>query len=223
MVMYTDRDCCSEQGPSRLKQLFGAWECMEIRLNIWHFVWRIALACTTESLPLYGIFMAGVSNAIFEWDQQDFDTLFQAKCNVLISSGMVNQSDSAVQKEISREEAALHCRRTTRGVDKTVQMLESLFLTLTPATNTLGVPLLKDELVEIWKEQCKHITCLQDPPGVPLYTITGYANKGGGTASSFSVCLRFHIIKVIPSPPCSICTRNMCQCSKLSGISPGWN
>ena len=162
---------------------------MEIPLDIWHFMRRIALACTTESHPLYGIFMAGVSNTIFEWDQQDFDTLFQAKRNVLISSGVVNPSDSVVQKAISNEAAALHCRRTTRGADKTVQMLESLFLTLTPATDTLGVPLLKDELEEIWKEQRKHIACLQDPPGVPLYTITGYANKGGGsTASSFSVC-----------------------------------
>lgn len=54
---------------------------------------------------------------------------------------MINPSDSAVQKAISREEAALHCRRMTRGVEKTVQMLENLFLTLTPATDTLGVPL----------------------------------------------------------------------------------
>ena len=64
VVMYMDRDCCSEQGPLRLKQLFGAWEGMENRLDIWHFIWRIALACTTESHPLYGIFMAGVFNGI---------------------------------------------------------------------------------------------------------------------------------------------------------------
>ena len=87
---------------------------MEIRLDIWHFMRRIALACTTESQPLYGTFMAVVSNAIFEWDQQDFDMLLQAKRNILISSGVINPRDSAVQKSISREEAALHCRQTTR-------------------------------------------------------------------------------------------------------------
>ena len=57
-------------------------------------------------------------------------------------------------------------------------MLENLFLMLTSATDTLGVPLLKEELAGIWEEQRRHIPCLQDPPGVPLYTITGYANKG---------------------------------------------
>ena len=78
---------------------------MEIHLDIWHFMQRITLACTTEFHPLCGTrtFMAGVSNAIFEWD---FDMLLQAKRSVLISSGVI---DSAVQQAISREEAALHC------------------------------------------------------------------------------------------------------------------
>ena len=58
VVMYTNRDCCSEQGPSTLKQLFSAWECMKIRLDIWYFMQHIALACTTESHPLCGTFMA---------------------------------------------------------------------------------------------------------------------------------------------------------------------
>ena len=62
-----------------------------------------SLACTTESHPLYGTLMAGASNAIFEWDQQDY---LQAKRNVLLGSGVINISGSAVQ--ISREEAALH-------------------------------------------------------------------------------------------------------------------
>lgn len=211
VVMYTDRDCCSEQGLSRLKQLFSEWECMKIRLDMWHFMRRIALACTTESHPLYGTFMAGVSNAVFEWDQQDFDKLLEAKRNVLSSSGVINPSDSAVKKSISREEAALHCRRTTRGVDKTVQMLENLFLALTPATDTLGVPLLKDELAEIWEEQRRHIPCLQDPPGVPLYTITGYANKGGVRLPVFR-CARgstslesfhYHLARFVPGTSAS--------------------
>ena len=46
-------------------------------------------------------------------------------------------------------------------------MLENLFLTLTPATDTLGMPLLKDDLAEIWEEQRRHIQCLQDPQECP--------------------------------------------------------
>lgn len=31
---------------------------------------------------------------------------------------------------------------------------------------------------EIWQEQQKHVACLQDPPGVSLYTVTGNVQKG---------------------------------------------
>ena len=31
----------------------------------------------------------------------------------------------------------------------------------------------------MWEEQKHHIACLQDPPGIELYTITGHLNKGG--------------------------------------------
>ena len=90
--------------------------------------------------------------------------LLQAKRNALLGSRVINISDSVVQKAMSREEAALHCHRTTRGVDKTVQMLENLFLTLIPATDTQGAPLLKDEVTEIWDEQRKDIPgCLCTP------------------------------------------------------------
>ena len=35
-----------------------------------------------------------------------------------------------------------------------------------------GVPLLTEEADDIWKEQKKHIKCIQDLPDVPLYTVT---------------------------------------------------
>ena len=46
--------------------------------------------------------------------------------------------------------------------------------------DTLGVPLFREEMRDIWKEQKHHVpSCIQDPPNVPLYTITGQAVKGG--------------------------------------------
>ena len=56
--------------------------------------------------------------------------------------------------------------------------IEALLLALFLATDTLGVPLFK-EMKAIWEEQQQHVSCLQDPPGVPLYTITGHITKGG--------------------------------------------
>lgn len=42
----------------------------------------------------------------------------------------------------------------------------------------LGVSLLKDEMKKIWEEQKRHIPCIQDPPGLALYSITHYITKG---------------------------------------------
>ena len=37
----------------------------------------------------------------------------------------------------------------------------------------------KQLMVDIWKVECKHVACIQDPTGIPLYTITGNVMKGG--------------------------------------------
>ena len=96
-----------------------------------------------------------------------------------MGTGIPNPSEAAVRKAISREEAARHCRRRTRGVAKTTEMIENLILSLSSATDTLGVPLLKEEITVIWEEQRRHVKCLQDPPEVSLYTISSHINKGG--------------------------------------------
>ena len=52
---------------------------MLVRLDVWHFMRRLAVGCTSESHPLYGMFMAKLSTAIFEWDPSDYGTLVRAK------------------------------------------------------------------------------------------------------------------------------------------------
>ena len=51
-LLYTDRDCCSETGPSKFEILFEAWDQMKIRLDIWHFMCRLSVGCCSESHPL---------------------------------------------------------------------------------------------------------------------------------------------------------------------------
>ena len=58
---------------------------------------------------------------------------------------------------------------------------KALLLSFSSAMDTLGVPLLKEEIKSIWEEQKHHVPCLQDPPGVELYTIIGHIKKGGVT------------------------------------------
>ena len=37
-VIYTDRDCCSSSGQSRLSALFNASNDVQIRIDVWHFM-----------------------------------------------------------------------------------------------------------------------------------------------------------------------------------------
>ncbi|XP_065894775.1 uncharacterized protein [Dysidea avara] len=86
---------------------------------------------------------------------------------------------SAIQKAITTNELSRHCRRRTRGADETFKNIEALLLQFTHATDSLGVPVFSKQMVPIWNEEKKHIPCIQDPPSVALYTVTGHIKKGG--------------------------------------------
>ena len=179
LLLYTDRNCCSKEGPSKYQALFPAWGGLQVRLDIWHFMRRLARGVMSESHPLYGLFMSRLSSSIYEWDAGDFERLMEAKKAELMKAGIPNPREAAVKKAISKDELARHRRRRTRGVMNTVTAIEALLLSLSSATDTLGVPLLKEEIKTIWEEQKQHVPCLQDPPGIELYTITGRINKCG--------------------------------------------
>jgi hypothetical protein len=179
-VLYTDRDCCKAgDEKSKFQRLFHRWEFLLVRLDWWHFMRRISKVCINESHPLYGIFMTKLSGAIFEWDEKDVNLLRKAKKCELVLAGLKNPSTDAVNKSISKIELAKHCKRRTRGPDKTVCLIEDLILSLKDSTDTLGVPLLREDVWDIWKEEKRHITCIQDPECFQLYTKTGEISKGG--------------------------------------------
>ena len=129
--------------------------------------------------------MATLSSCVFEWDQDDFGNLMAAKREELVRAGVRNPSDATVKKAISKEELAHHCRRKTRGTSSTTDLIEALLLAMSPATDSLGVKLFSDAMQEIWVEQKHHVACLQDPPGVLLYTVTGTVTKGGMTLPTY--------------------------------------
>ena len=142
---------------------------------------RLSKGCSSESHPLFGTFMRSLSSCIFVWDQDDFDRLVAAKRGELMGAGVSAPSPAAIRKAISREQLARHCKRKTRGANETITLIEALLLAMTHATDALGVRLFADDMMDIWKEQKKHVVCLQDPPDVPLYTKTGNITKGGIT------------------------------------------
>ena len=133
----------------------------QVRLDSWHFMRRLAVGCTTESHPLYGTFMARLSACIFEWDGSDVAALMAAKKVELRADGLRGISDDAVRQALSRDELVRHCRRVTRGAQKTIKLIEELLLSLTTATDTLGVRLFNDQMASIWEEEKRHVSCLQ--------------------------------------------------------------
>ena len=178
-LLYVDRDCC-EGG--KVNDLFSQWSELNIRLDIWHFMRRLAAGCTTESHPLYGVFLGRLSQCIFEWSKEDLEKLKHAKCCELRKSGVKDPSDEDAIRQITKKELATHCRRKTRGVEETTQLIHDLLETFSgeQGCDTLGVPLLDvDQVWDIWDSQKRHIKCIQDPESIQLYVQTGVLNKGG--------------------------------------------
>ena len=173
-LIYTDRDCCGARG---IKALFPNWDVTYVRLDIWHFMRRIASTCTTESHPLYATFMGRLSQCIFEWSMEDVEQLKRAKATEL----GLDEDHPLVFKSITKKELALHCRRRTRGTEKTRTLLLKLLETFSgdQGKDTLGVPLLdSDKVWEMWQSQERHVECIQDPDGIQLYTKTRTILKG---------------------------------------------
>ncbi|XP_062250347.1 uncharacterized protein LOC133959246 [Platichthys flesus] len=182
VALYVDCGCCTEGGETKLKARFSGWPDIIVRLDIWHFMRRLALGCTTDAHQLYPGFMSRLSASIFEWDAADLALLREAKRQQLRSQGLPSLTDGDIDKQLSREEMSLHCRRRTRGEETTIRLLEELLGLLmgSRGNDSSGVPLFDRERMEhIWRVQRKHVKCIQDPPGVALYTKTGELTKGG--------------------------------------------
>ncbi|XP_053724454.1 uncharacterized protein LOC128760806 isoform X1 [Synchiropus splendidus] len=170
-VLYVDRDCCTSVGQSRVGQLFHEWSELAVRLDVWHFMRRFTRGVTTNTHQLYGLFMARLLYAIFEWDATDVARLEQAK---------QSQEGADVSVTLTAKELARHCRRHTRGVMETCRLIQEVLDTFWTKTDTQGVALIdRARMEEIWRTQRRHLDCIQDPAGVALYTQTSEITKGG--------------------------------------------
>ena len=122
---------------------------------------------------------------------------------------MKDPSDEDAIRQITKKELATHCRRKTRGVEETTQLIHDLLETFSgeQGCDTLRVPLLDvDQVWDIWDSQKRHIKCIQDPEGIQLYVQTGVLNKGGvvlpvyicARGSSSLESFHLHFNKFIP-------------------------
>ena len=80
-----------------------------------------------------------------------------------------NLTNEDIFRHIKNSELTTHCRRTTRGVEETTRLITQLIRSLDGdrGRDTQGVPLINSErMAELWKQQQKHVQCIQDPPNV---------------------------------------------------------
>ena len=94
-----------------------------MRLDVWYFICRFSSAYTTDTHPLYSVFLSKLSTCIFEWDAGDLALLREAKPVQLGGKGM---AFADVSQHITRKELEKHCRRCTRGRDKTTILIQAL-------------------------------------------------------------------------------------------------
>ena len=75
---------------------------------------RLARGCISESHPLYGTFMAKLSSCIYEWDEEDYTHLMNAKSEELIDPTSVHErsSQSSFQGRVS---TALQAPKRLKG------------------------------------------------------------------------------------------------------------
>lgn len=158
---------------------FRPWK-TKVRLDISHYMRRFTTGLTTEHHPLYGTFCSKLSCCIFEWDQDDVSCLEEAKRSELKKKYAGHPpTDTQVLANINLSELAKHCRRRTRGVEETRNLIQELLNSMWELTDTSGLRLINPESrTHVWQVQQKHLPCIQDPPGVELYTKLRSTQKG---------------------------------------------
>ncbi len=170
VLLYVDSGCCGESGHmSEMQARFGGWPDLHIRLDVWSFMLRLAAGCTSDDHPFYSAFIKRLSACIFQWDPLDVALLRQMK-----REHLDQDENDLVDGQISARELAFYCRRRTRGVETSLRCIEQLLQELKNWRDPFGIALLDAVKMEnIWQDQKKHVSCIQDVPGVILYTETG--------------------------------------------------
>lgn len=193
VVLYVDCGCCVNEGLTKLQTRFGDWPDLRIRLDIWHFMRRLAVGCTTDAHILYPVFMGSLSACVFEWDAGDVALLRHSKWEQLRQEGVPGLTDHMVDKQISKKELSQYCRRRTSGEEATIKLIEQLLQTLggSKGRDLMGVPLLDQVRMDhIWRVQKRHVRCIQDIPGLPLYTVVGTTTTKSGVVLTRYRCAR---------------------------------
>ncbi|XP_048881499.1 uncharacterized protein LOC125748878 [Brienomyrus brachyistius] len=232
-ILYVDRGCCREKGPTALETMFQPWvdNGMVVRLDIFHWIHRFDAAIRSESHCKYAIFKSAVAGAVLAYNRTDLELLIKA-VRAKDPAALKSVSDEdVVRLYIPREQLKHHVRRVTLGAQETFQLIQLAIEELKgPAgLDENGVSLFKtpEAIDEIWAEQQRHLECIQDPPDMSMYRVARNTSINNVDVPYYK-CLRgsnslegFHkaLPQMIPGPHCAA---RPYQVYLLSGIAR-WN
>lgn len=191
-VLYVDRDCC---GASHIQKMFAAWPQLKIKLDMWHFMRRMAVGYNTDSHQLYATFMNRLSQCIFQYDQYDLKALKDAKRKEL-EAKLMGPLDADVMRNITWSELALHCQRTTRGTEETQALITELINGFDgeKGRDSLGVPLINSCRMEDTDQACG---LPARPRGCPVVYPDWHQHQGRTSPAHIQMCQKFHITRML--------------------------
>jgi hypothetical protein len=198
-VLYVDRSCCDQKNGSNVyKRLFAGWDGLEVRMDIWHLLKRFEKACVSSKHLLYARFMPLLSEAFFQWDAEDYQRVLST----------LPQGTTSVPRKLLLK----HCKRNVRSPEEIELYVGALLDGLRDVTDLRGQKLIDDRKADdIWATEKRHLHCVQDVPGVELYTIVGYVEVNGvklpvyrcARGSSSLESLHVHLFGFIPGTSAS--------------------
>ena len=232
-VMYVDRGCCRVNGVSAIENLFNKWAeaGMIVRLDIFHWIHRFDAAVRTDHHCKYELFKSALAGAVFAYNKDDMALLVKA-----IRAGFPTKLEAlsdaqVIQYHASKYDLKHFVRRITVGSQETFVRVQNAIEVLKgkAGLDENSIHLFKDEAAidQVWAAQQKHLECIQDPPGMNMYTLTKHVQRNGVSLPYYTT-LRgsnslegFHAFlpSMIPGPRCAAVPF---QVYLLSGIAR-WN
>ncbi|XP_078598011.1 LOW QUALITY PROTEIN: uncharacterized protein LOC144874060 [Branchiostoma floridae x Branchiostoma japonicum] len=216
-VIYADNNCCREKGPSMYETLFHDWveEGTVVRLDIRHWLHRWDKAIIKQTHAKYPAFMSALAGAVLAYNRQDMMLLVQAVRNGNPDL-YTDHSDEEMVPLLKPHQIKAYVRRVTRGVEETASVVEAIIAEFGgPAGLDIdGIHLYKtaDAVQECWATASKHLSCMQDPPGIQLYVAVKDVVLNGVRLSKYKCRrgsnslegLHSHLYNAVPSKRCGI-------------------
>ncbi|XP_063743783.1 uncharacterized protein LOC134867272 isoform X2 [Eleginops maclovinus] len=216
-IIYADNNCCRDSGSSFLETLFHDWvqEGTAIRLDVRHWLHRWEAVVIKQSHAKYGVFMSALAGAVMAYNRDDMMLLVQAVRNGNPDL-YVNHGDVEMIHFLKPHQVKAYVRRITRGVEETASVVEAIIAEFKgPAGLDIdGIHLFKSaEAVDAhWENASKHLSCMQDPPGIQLYVSVKEVVLNGVRLNKYRCRrgsnslegLHAHLYNAVPSKRCGI-------------------